>query len=191
MEHRRKRPIFEETRINNIIVGTQRTDMGWHNNQITKNGFSRLGPFTQTMTSDLRETIRKRRREKESKTDTEQGQADTTKVQPKDESRGRSDGRERERTTDGEMTDEDDRVEVMTRGQIRRNYKRRYPEVEDEVYQPLIKPNKQTRPSRHIEISLELMNEREKYQNPEIKESLLELAIKHREVYEMMRIQGK
>ena len=81
------------------------------------------------------------------------------------------------KVTGEEIDDEDERVEIMTRAQIKKNYKRRYPEIEDEVYQSLIKPNKQTHPSRHIEISFELMNEREKYQRPEIKECLLELAI--------------
>ena len=82
-------------------------------------------------------------------------------------------------------------VDIMTRGQIKKIYKRRYPEVEEEAFLPLIEPDEQIRPSKHIKLGFELMNEREHYQQPEIKKNLLDLARKHRETYELIRKANK
>ena len=183
------RPIFEEIEVNNYIVGAQLTDMTLKNNEIMKTAFTSSGDRSQITRSDLRNKIRRKRAAETSRRE-DQGEdfSDYIPTTPKAEHAIRD---SKTYKTNEVTQGNEPGVDVMTGSQIKKIYKRRYPELEEEVFLPLIEPDEQLLPSQHIEVSFRLMNERERYQQPEIKKNLLDLARKHRETYELVRKANK
>ena len=101
--------------------------------------------------------------------------------------------RERHRNSTGERAEEcerksdDDDVEMLTRREIKETYKRRYPDVPEGVYDTLIIPDKRPNKGRHIKLALEMMKERNRTNNKELRELMVALSHGHLHVHDLIR----
>ena len=87
-----------------------------------------------------------------------------------------------------ESKDNDDvNVETLTAGQVKEIYMNRYPEAGKEIYDTLITKSTPPGDGQHIEMSLQMMKQRDKSKDPVLRENLLILGAYHLKVYHNLR----
>ena len=83
--------------------------------------------------------------------------------------------------------DDDVNVETMTAGQVKEVYMNRYPEAGNKIYETLITKSTPPDDEQHIEMSLQMMKQRDKSKDPVLRENLLILGAYHLKVYHNLR----
>ena len=83
--------------------------------------------------------------------------------------------------------DDDVRVETMSAGQVKETYMKRYPEAGSKIYDTLIRKSRPPDDKQHIEMSLQMMKQRDKSKDPVLRENLLILGAYHLKVYHNLR----
>ena len=91
------------------------------------------------------------------------------------------------KTEECERKSDDDNVEILTRKKIKNMYKRRFPEVPEEAYDTLITPDKHPNKERHMKLALEMMKERNRTNNKDLRELLVALSHGHLHVHDLIR----
>ena len=87
-----------------------------------------------------------------------------------------------------ESRDDDDvNVETLTAGQVKEIYMKRYPEADTGIYDTLITKSTPPDDDQHIEMSLQMMKQRDKSKDPVLRENLLILGAYHLKVYHNLR----
>ena len=83
--------------------------------------------------------------------------------------------------------DDDVNVETLTAGQVKEIYMKRYPEADIGIYDTLITKSTPPDDDQHIEMSLQMMKQRDKSKDPVLRENLLILGAYHLKVYHNLR----
>ena len=87
-----------------------------------------------------------------------------------------------------ESRDDDDvNVETLTAGQVKEIYMNRYPEAGNGIYDILITKSTPPDDDQHIEMSLQMMKQRDESKDPVLRENLLILGAYHLKVYHNLR----
>ena len=120
-----------------------------------------------------------------------QQKLNSNKVKPEthraNERRGTIVGKVARRIVTESKDNDDVNVETLTAKQVKEIYMNRYPEAGKEIYDTLITKSTPPGDGQHIEMSLQMMKQRDKSKDPVLRENLLILGAYHLKVYHNLR----
>ena len=155
--------------------------------------FKRLGPPPLKGTIRHREDLRARLGKKMADPERREvrQKLDSSNAMPKKhEAHGRRGvivGKVARRIVTESKDDDDVNVETLTAGQVKEIYMNRYPEAGNGIYDTLITKSTPPDDDQHIEMSLQMMKQRDNSKDPVLRENLLILGAYHLKVYHNLR----
>ena len=167
--------------------------------EITENKRMRMSPYKRLGPPPLKDTIRHREdlRARLGKKMVDSGRRDVpqkvnsnkadSKTQGATGRRGTIVGKVARRIVTESKDSDDVNVETLTAGQVKEIYMNRYPEAGKEIYDTLITKSTPPGDDQHIEMSLQMMKQRDESKDPVLRENLLILSAYHLKVYHNLR----
>ena len=155
--------------------------------------FRRLGPPPKKGNTGIREDLRARLGKKMADPERKEvrQQVDLNNAKPKmlgaTGTRGAIVGKVARRIITEGGDNDDVNVETLTAGQVKEIYMNRYPEARKGIYDTLITQSTPPDDDQHIEMSLQMMKQRDESKDPVLRENLLILSAYHLKVYHNLR----